>query len=40
MKMFDEMLNFIPEETKKIPFSALKGEGGEEIKQYLKELEK
>ena len=40
MKMFDEMLDFIPEETKKIPFSALKGEGVEEIKQYLKELEK
>lgn len=39
-KMFEEVLDFIPKDVKKIPFSALKGEGTEEIKNYLRELEK
>ncbi len=39
-KMFAEVLDFVPESIKRIPFSALKGEGVEEIKSYLRELEK
>lgn len=39
-KMFAEVLDFVPESVKRIPFSALKGEGVEEIKSYLRELEK
>ncbi len=39
-KMFSEVLDFVPESIKRIPFSALKGEGVEEIKNYLRELEK
>ena len=39
-KMFAEVLDFVPENIKRIPFSALKGEGVEEIKSYLRELEK
>lgn len=39
-KMFSEVLDFVPKDVKKIAFSALKGEGVEEIKSYLRELEK
>lgn len=39
-KMFSEVLDFVPNDVKKIAFSALKGEGVEEIKSYLRELEK
>lgn len=39
-EVFRQVLDFVPNDVKKIAFSALKGEGCEEIKNYLRELEK